>query len=353
MPVFAVGLQVGGLDFLADKFDVARRQVFFQVAQVAFAHLSLELFLLDLLFQHVQQVHRVGGNLMRVEVEDFRQDLEGEPGREAIHAFINPSSIAVFLDGLGLGVGVLEVLTVIDAHLGVDVRVLWLLEARQHGELRQHLQGVGRAMGLGQGAVEQQFVVDFHFVGNAQAVRDLDDVDPVDERLVVFVVAETVPFRFVGVRQQDAGERNRTEAFSTVVVTFLGCREQWVQDFDRGLEHLHEFHQTLVGPAQRARIAVGIGVVLREFFQLADIHLADQRGNVLVVLVTRFGLGHCDLVEDRRVELDHAELADVAAEFSQALGGPRRHDGVEIAPRNAEIFFEDGAIFRGVEQPQW
>ncbi|MNP17950.1 hypothetical protein D3C76_1104020 [compost metagenome] len=161
-----------------------------------------------------------------------------------------------------------------------------------------------------------------------------------------------MPLRFVGVGQQDPGERNRAEAFGTVVVAFLGGGQQWVQHLDRRLEHFDEFHQALVGPAQRARIAVGIGVVLRELFQLADIHLADQCGNVLVVLVSGFGLGHGDLVEDRRVELDHAELADVAAELGQALGGPRRHDGVQVAAWNAEVFFENGAIFRGVEQPQ-
>ncbi|MNF28014.1 hypothetical protein D3C84_86820 [compost metagenome] len=352
LAVLAVGLEVGGLDLLADEFDVTRCQVLLEEAQIAFAGLGLELFLLDLLFQHVEQVHRVGGNFVRVEVEHLRQDLEREAGRQTVHAFVDARIVAVFLDRLGFRIGVLEVLAVVHAHLRVDVGVFRLLEAREHGELGQHLQGVRRAMCLGQRTVEQQLVVDLHFVTDPQAVRHFDDVDPVDEGFVVLVVAEGVPLRFVGVRQQDPGERNRAEAFGTVVVAFLGGGQQWVQHLDRCLEHFDEFHQALVGPAQGARVAVGVGVVLRELLQFADIDLAHQRRDVLVVFVTRFGFGHGDLVEDRRVEFHHAELADVAAEFGQAFGGPWRHDGVEVAPRDAEIFLEDRAIFSGVEQTQ-
>ena len=310
------------------------------------------MFLFDLLLQHIEQVDRVGGDLVRVEVKHLGQDLEREARRQAVHALVHAGGVAVFLDRLGLRIGVLEVFAVVHAHLRIDIRVLRLLEARQHGELREHLQGVGRAMGLGQGAVEQQLVVDLDFIADPQAVRHLDDVDPVDEGFVVLVVAEGVPFRFVGVGQQNPGERNRAEAFGTVVVAFLGGGEQWVQDLDRSLEHLHEFHQALVGPAQCARVAVGVGIVLWEFFQFADIDFAHQRRDVLVVLIARLGLGHADLVEDRRVEFHHAELADVTAELGQALGGPGRHDGVEVAPWDAEVFFEDRAIFRGVEQAQ-
>ena len=298
LPVFAVGLQVGGLDFLADELDIARRQVFLDIAQVALAHLGGELFLLDLLLQHVQQMHRVGGDLVRIEVEHLGEDLEGEAGRQTIHALIDTGAVAVFLDRLGFRVGVLEVFAVVDAHLRVDVGVVWLFQARQDGELREHLQRVRRAMRLGQRAVDQQLVVDADFIGHAQAVRHLDDVDAVDEGLVVLVVAEAVPFRFVGVGQQDAAVGNRTEAFGAVVVAFLGGGQQRVQHLDRRLEHLDEFHQALVGPAQRARVAVGVGVVLRVFLELADIHLADQGGDVLVVFVARLGLGHGDLVED-------------------------------------------------------
>ena len=252
LSVFAVGLEISGLDFLADKLDVARRQVFLDVAQVALAHLGGELLLLDLLLQHVQQVYRVGGDLVRIEVEHLGQDLEGEAGRQAVHALIDTRAVAVFLNRLGFRVGVLEVFAVVDAHLRVDVGVLRLLQARQGGELSEHLQGVRRAMGLGQRAVDQQLVVDLDLVGHAQAVGHLDDVDTVDEGLVVLVVTEAVPLGLVGVGQQDAAVGNRAEAFGAVVVAFLGGGQQRVQDLDRRLEHLDEFHQALVGPAQRA-----------------------------------------------------------------------------------------------------
>ena len=155
LPVLAVGLQVGGLDFLADELDVARRQVFLDVAQVALAHLGGELFLLDLLLQHVEQVHRVGGHLVGVEVEHLGEDLEGETGREAVHPFVDAGAVAVLLDRLGFRVGILEVLAVVDAHLRVDVGVFRLLEAAQHAELGEHLQGIRRAVRLGQRAVDQ------------------------------------------------------------------------------------------------------------------------------------------------------------------------------------------------------
>lgn len=200
--------QVGSLDFLADELDVAGRQVLLEETQVALAGFRLELFLLDLLFEHVQQVDRVGGDFMGIEVEDLGQDLERKTRRQAIHPFVHPGVVAVLLDRLGLWIGVLEVLAVVHPHFRIDVGVFRLLEARQYGELGKHFQRVGRAMGLGQRAVEQQLVVDLHLIGNPQAVRHLDDVDPIDEGLVVLVVAEGVPFRLVGVSQQDAGERD-------------------------------------------------------------------------------------------------------------------------------------------------
>ncbi len=219
-------------------------------------------------------MYRVGGDFVRIEVEHLRQDLECEAGRKTVHAFVDARIVAVFLDRFGFRIGILEVLAVVHAHLRVDVGVFRLLEAREHGELGQHLQGIRRAMRLGQRTVEQQLVVDLDFVTDPQAVRHFDDVDPVDEGFVVLVIAEGMPLRFVGVGQQDPGERNRAEAFGTVVVALLGGGQQWVQHLDGCLEHFDEFHQALVGPAQGARVAVGVGVILRELLQFADIDLA-------------------------------------------------------------------------------
>ena len=69
---------------------------------------------LDLLLEHVQQVHRIGGYLGRVEVEDLRQDLEREARRDAAHAFVDAGVIAVFLQRLRRRIGVLERLAVVD-----------------------------------------------------------------------------------------------------------------------------------------------------------------------------------------------------------------------------------------------
>ena len=133
------------------------------------------------------------------------------------------------------------------------------------------------------------------------------------------------------VGHHDAVERDRAEAFRALEVAFLGGRQQRVQHLDRRLEHFHELQQALVRQAQAAGVAVGIRVVLRKALELADVDLADQRGDVLVVLVARLGLGDADLPQDRREALDHRELADVAAEFFQALDGPRRHDALQVA----------------------
>ncbi len=298
-------------------------------------------------------MHRVGSHLGGVEVENLGEDLESEAGRQAVHALVHTCGVTVLLDGLGLGVGVFQVFAVVDAHLRVDVGVLRLLQAREHGELGQHLQGVGCAVGGGQRAVGQQLFVDLNLVGDTQAVGHLDDVDTVDERLVVLVVAEAVPLRLVGVGQNHTAERDRAHAFGAVVVALLGRGQQRMQHLDRRLEHLDKLQQALVGAAQAARIAVGVRVVLREFFQLADIHLAHQRGDVLVVFIARLGLGNGDLLQDRGIKLDHAELGNIAIELVQALDRPRRHDAVEVAPRNAEVLFQNGAVLGGIEQPEW
>ncbi len=125
-----------------------------------------------------------------------------------------------------------------------------------------------------------------------------------------------------------------------------------MQHLDRRLEHLDEFHQTLIGPAERARVAVGIGVVLGKPLQLADIDLADQRGDVLIVLVARFGLGDGDLLQDRGVELDDLELGDIAVVLLQPLHRPGRHDGPQIARRDPVVLFEDGTVLLRREKTQ-
>ena len=268
-------------------------------------------------------MYRVGGHFGVVEIEHPRQNLEREAGGNPGHALVHSGEIAVFLIALGLGVGVLEVVAIVDAHLGIGAGVLRFLQPREHRKTRQHFQRTGGARRFRQRAVLHQLLVDFHLFGHAQAIRHLDDIDAVEERLVVLVVAERRPLRLVAVRQYHAVERNRAEALGAFVVAFLRGGQQRVQHLDRRLEHFDEFHQALVGEAQATGKAVGIHVVLRVFFQLADIHLAHQRGDVLVILVARLGLGNAHLTQHRRPALDHAKLGDVAVVFVQALDRPR------------------------------
>ena len=75
--------------------------------------------------------------------------------------------------------------------------------------------------------------------------------------------------------QDQALERDRREALGALEVAFLGRRQQRVQHLDRGLEHLDELEQALVGQAQAAGVAVGIRIVLRQRLELADVDLAD------------------------------------------------------------------------------
>ena len=297
-------------------------------------------------------MHGIGGHFGIVKVEHFRQDLEGKARRQPVHALVHARVIDVFVHGLGFRVRVLEVFAIVDEHLREDAGVFRVFQARQDGELRHHAQGAGRARGFHQRGIGHQLVVDLDFIGHAQAVRHLDYIDTVKKGLVVAVVLERLPFRLVRVGQDDAVERDGAEAFRALVIAFLRGRQQRMQHLDGRLEHFHEFHQALVGQAQAARIAVGVRVVLRIVFQLADVDLAHQRGNILVVFVARFRFRDGDLFQHGRIALDDAELVDVAIVFMQAFHGPRAGDVAQVAARDAVILFQDGAVLFLVEQAQ-
>ncbi len=102
-----------------------------------------------------------------------------------------------------------------------------------------------------------------------------------------------------------------------------------MQHLDRRLEHLDEFENALIGAVEPARIAVGIGIVLGVGFQLANVDLADQRRDVLIVLVSRLGFGNRDLAQPRRLYPDDAEAGNIAAEVVEPLQAPWAHQPVQ------------------------
>ena len=91
---------------------------------------------------------------------------------------------------------------------------------------------------------------------------------------------------------------------------------------------------------------------MREVFQLTDIDFTYQRRDILVVLITGFCFGDGDLLKDRRPDLHHAEFGDVATKLVQAFCRPRRHDGAEVATRDAILFIQNLRVFLRIEQAQ-
>ena len=150
---------------------------------------------------------------------------------------------------------------------------------------------------LAQLASLEKLGVDHRLLGDPQAVGHLDDANTVEERLIIPVVLELLPLGLVGVGEHDALERQRAEVLRAGVVALLGRGQQRVQHLDRRLEHFDEFQQALGRAIEPARVAVGVGVVLGEMLKLADVDLAHERGDVLIVLVARFGFRHADLAQ--------------------------------------------------------
>ena len=84
-------------------------------------------------------------------------------------------------------------------------------------------------------------------------------------------------------------------------------------------------------------------------FEHTNVNLAHQGRNILVILIPGLGFRDRDLVQDRRLNLDHLELADITAEFVQAFDRPWRHDLVQITFGDAKILFQDFRILTDVE----
>ena len=189
-------------------------------------------------------------------------------------------------------------------------------------------------------------------LGDAQAVGNLDHADAVEERLVVLVGAEALPLALVGVGDDQALIGHRADVLGADVGAVLRGGQERVQHLERRLEHLDELEHALRRAVEAARVGVGVGVVLAEVLELADVDLADQRGDVLVVLVAGLGLGHADLAQLRGMQLDDGELRDVAAELVEPLHRPGRHVAHQQALRDAVAVLEHAAHRGRIEQAE-
>ena len=83
---------------------------------------------------------------------------------------------------------------------------------------------------------------------------------------------------------------------------------------------------------------------------MADVDFTHQAGNVLVVLITGFGLGNGHLIQTTRVEFYHAELGDVATILIQSFNCPGGHNVLQVAAGDTVLFFENIGVFLRVEQ---
>ena len=140
LAVFAVGFDIGLLDFAADELGVARRERRLDEVEIAVLDVLRILLALDRLLEHVHEMDGVGGDLLVVAVEGLGQHLEGEAGRDAGHAFGDAGGLAIFLHRFRLGVGVLQAFAVVDAKLRIERRILVLLEAGEDAEAREDLE---------------------------------------------------------------------------------------------------------------------------------------------------------------------------------------------------------------------
>ncbi len=85
-------------------------------------------------------------------------------------------------------------------------------------------------------------------------------------------------------------------------------------------------------------------------FELADINLADQRRNVLVVFIAGLGFRKGDLAQFRRIKANDLEFRNVAAEFVEAFHRPRAHQAVEAALFNAVLVLKQAFQFIRLEE---
>ena len=120
-----------------------------------------------------------------------------------------------------------------------------LPKAAEDAKARKNLEHLRRARRLAQFASLEQLGVDHRLFCDPQAVRHLDDADSIEKRLVVPIVLELLPLRFVGMGEHDSLERQGAEILGAGVVAFLRRRQQGMEHLDRRLKHLDKFQEFL------------------------------------------------------------------------------------------------------------
>ncbi len=101
-----------------------------------------------------------------VVIEGLGKRLIRESRRDAGHAFIHARRVLVFLKRLGLGIGVAQLLAVIDAHLGIKIGVLVFLQSRQNTETTKHFQRFRCARRLVELTLLEELSINLNFIGH-------------------------------------------------------------------------------------------------------------------------------------------------------------------------------------------
>ena len=85
-------------------------------------------------------------------------------------------------------------------------------------------------------------------------------------------------------------------------------------------------------------------------FEFTNINFTHQRRDILVVFIAGFGFRNGNLFQNRRPDFNHFKFGNIATKVMQAFCCPRRHDGAEIAWRNAILFIQNIGVLLRIEQ---
>ena len=134
-----------------------------------------------------------------------------------------------------------------------------LLQAAQDGEDTGDAQGIWRDMHVLQGALLQQFLIYFDFVGGAQVVRNFDKNNAVLQRFRLLVAYKGRVFMFIGVAYNHLVGVDHAKTPGLDVLFLAECK-QHVQEFLICFEHFNKFHEAAIGDIEFTIEAIGAWV---------------------------------------------------------------------------------------------